>query len=238
MAKEIPNLAVEVKNRLDVDPQSAFAWIQSLGTPSEVGEIYNQAVRQLYWLEKGARGLARVGNAGISFCLTQAEKLENIDPKAANEFKTQAKIIAYNLAANSWPGWGDEGVVIAKSDTEAGFEAALLNLKLALELKKPADKIAVAYWLLSAMQLALGNYPDSLSFLDQSSVYSQNNQVGLAFNEGFRGLILLTSGARDEGARAFDSGLCKLKKFTGNEEAQSFCSQLVAARRIFVKNDI
>lgn len=233
-AKNIPNLALEVKNRLVNDPQQAFSWIQSLGTSSEVCDIYNQAVQDLYWLEKGSKSLIIVGKAGISYCLTESEKLASKDQQGSDNFKAQAKTISYNLASNSWPGWGDEGVSIARPEIEAGLESAKLNLKLAYELNKPADKIASAYWLLSALQLALQKYQDSLLSIDQSNNYAQQSkdETIIAYGTAFKGLILLASGNKNEGQQLFDSNILKLKNI-GSDDALSYVGQLDIAKKIF-----
>lgn len=235
-ANDIPNLAVEVKNRLEVSPQSAFSWIQSLGSPSEVCDVYNKAVKDLYWLEKGSKSLVLIGKSGTSYCLSESKKHENVHSQISDEFKAQAKTIAYNVAVNTWPGWGDEGVVISKSDTEAGLDAALMNLKLAFELKKPADKVAAAYWLLSALQLSLEKYQDSMSSIDLSNSFAMESKdhTVLHYGEGFKGLILLASGNLIDGTRLFESAVDKLKSL-GTEDATSYINQLTTAKKIFVK---
>ena len=233
--KEIPNLAVQVQEKLKMSRDQATSWIESLGTPTEVCDIYNQAVRDLYWLEKGAKSLVIIGQSGISYCLAEADKNEPLNQERALALRAQAKTIAYNLAANTWPGWGDEGVTIATADIKAGLQAAHLNLKLAFDLKKPADKIASAYWLLSALQLATGQFSESLVAISESDVYAQktSDKLALAYNEGFRGLILQVSGNHD-GQQVYDSGISSLKAFS-NDEANGLITQLETAKKIFVK---
>lgn len=235
VAEDTPNLAREVKLRLEVNSENAFSWIETQGTASEVCELYGQAVKDLYWLDKGAKSLVVIGSRGVSFCLEQAIKFVDSEPTMANGFKAQAKTIAYNVAANTWPGWGDEGVIISKSETEAGLEAAKLNLKLAEELKKPSDKIAAAYWLLSAMQLALDKFQESIASIDLSNIYASQagDKTVLAYNEGFKGLIFLASG-NITGTEPFDSGVRKLKEI-GSEDATFYVSQLATGKKIFVK---
>jgi len=235
-AKDIPSLATEVKTRLENNPATAFAWIEAQGTPSEVCDIYDQAVRDLYWLDKGAKNLVVVGKRGISFCLEQANLYVNSNTELADKFLGQAKTVAYNVAANSWPGWGDQGVIISASETEAGLEAAKLNLRLAIELKKPADKVAGAYWLLSALQLALQNFSESHSSIDQSNLYAAEagDKTILAYGEGFKGLIYLASGNQTEGTSIFESGIVSLRKI-GGDDANFYIGQLETSRKIFVK---
>lgn len=232
-AKDIPNLATEIKTRLESSPASAFAWMESLGTSSEVCDIYSQAVKDLYWLDKGAKSLVVVGGRGISFCLEQSAKSSS---ELAMAFKAQAKTIAYNVAANSWPGWGDAGVVITPSETAKGLEAARLNLSLAIELNKPADKIAGAFWLLSAMHLALEQHAEALIAIDQSNAYATEagDQTLIAYGKAFKGLILIASGSADEGSLLFNSGILTLKSI-GTEDAHFYASQLEVALKIFVK---
>ncbi len=235
-AKDIPNLALEVKTRLEVSPELAFVWLQSLGSTKEVCEIYDQAVRDLYWLEKGAKSLVLVGQSGINFCLSQAQKIEDTDEALAKDLKSQAKTIAYNVAANSWPGWGDDGVTISTQDIEAGLAAAKLNLSLAFVLSKPNDKISAAYWLLSAQQLASSAFQDAVASILQSDVYAKksSDNIQLAFNEGYRGLILLASGDKAVGQSAFDSGIGRLTALA-TEDAKGYIGQLETAKRFFVK---
>ncbi len=235
LAKDIPNLATEVKTRLDVDRISAFDWIEGQGTPSEVCDIYDQAVRDLYWLDKGAKNLVIVGNRGIAFCLEQAATAGSSE--LAIVFKGQAKTIAYNVAANSWPGWGDEGVVITPYEVALGLDAAKLNLSLALELNKPADKIAAAYWLVSAMHLACGQYNEGLIAIDKSNNYAamvKDNSTVIAYGEAFKGLILLNTGDQNAGSLLFNSGVSALNGI-GTDDAKSYIGQLETARKIFVK---
>ena len=235
-AKDIPNLAIEIKIRLEKNPETAFSWIEAQGSPTEVCDIYDKVVRDLYWLDKGAKNLVVVGNRGITFCLEQANQYVKTRPELENLFKSQAKTIAYNVAANSWPGWGDDGVSITTNETQIGLEAAKLNLSLAFELKKSDDKIAAAYWLLSAMQLALAKYMDGLNSIDLSNEYAvkAGDETVLAYNESFKGLILLALGRQNEGVLFFDTGISKLKSI-GTDDANSYISQLEVARKIFVQ---
>lgn len=235
-AKDISNLAEEVKKRLDVDQNSAREWINSQGTSEEVCELYDKAVRDLYWLEKSASGLVIIGRAGVDFCLQEAEKYHSTNPNLAEKFKAQAKTIAYNVAANSWPGWGDEGVTIASKDIEAGLQAAQLNLKLAFDLKKPDDKVAAAYWLLSALQLALGQFESGASSIDRSIDFAKKARDRLqeVFSVGFKGLILMASGDSRLGKPLFEKAVKDLKTI-GSDGSNGYAGQLETARLIFVR---
>lgn len=221
-AKDIPNLAEEVVNHLKQSEAAATTWINSLGNPNEVCEIYNKAVRDLYWLEKSAHSLVIIGRLGIDFCLQ-------------HNLKADAKTIAYNVAANAWPGWGDEGVVIDKNDTEAGYQASQLNLKLAIELNKPADKISAAHWLVSALELATGRYAEALTSINNSIKYAEeaNDKTVMAYNMGFKALILLATA--DAGAdKLFSTALNELNAIA-TDDAKGYVQQLETAKKIFIR---
>ena len=41
-----------------------------------------------------------------------------------SSLRLQGKKLAYNLAADTWPGWNEPGIVITTSDLDAGLDAA------------------------------------------------------------------------------------------------------------------
>ena len=233
-SKQIPNLAVEVKERLVNQPEDAFRWIESQGEALEACAVYDQAVRELYWLEKGAKSLIIVGQAGIEFCLSESGKLQAAEREKSTQLKAAAKTIAYNVAANSWPGWGDEGVAIDAEDIASGLKAAELNLQLAIELDKPKDKVAAAYWLLAAQQMASGLYDEALESLDRSDSFGEEGSEAVLYNKGFRGVIHMLKGQTEEGARTFEDSLEALSKFD-NDTAKWYVSHLKTVREIFLK---
>jgi len=81
--------------------------------------------------------MAAVGKAAVRYHLRQSE-LER-DVAAAVKLRTAAKRMAYNVAANCWPGWGDEGVVIEAAHIDVGLELAMLSLRLVEELAGPSS---------------------------------------------------------------------------------------------------
>ena len=146
------------------------------------------AVKKLYWADKGAKNLVLIGNAGINHLLNKANEVNNSDPTHATELKAWAKTIAYDVGANTWPGWNDEGVTISDTEMYAGLNAAKLNLKLGLELDKPKDKISIAHWLLGAHYLAAKNYDAAANSFTTS----------LEISKGLKDCLLYTSDAADE----------------------------------------
>jgi hypothetical protein len=57
---------------------------------------------------KDVAGMLALAEAGFARALADAAA----HPDRASELRRAAKALAYNAAANCWPGWGDEGIEI------------------------------------------------------------------------------------------------------------------------------
>ncbi len=93
-----------------------------------------------------------------------------------------------------------------------------------------------AYWLLSALQLALSQFKDGISSINQSIDYAKKAQDRLqeVFSEGFKGIIVMASGNLNMGQSLFDEAIKNLKAI-GSDDANGYIGQLETAKRIFVK---
>jgi len=96
------------------------------------------------------------GRAGVELGLAAADRLSAGDLDAAKGLKTAAKRLAYNVAANCWPGWGDEGVEITPEHIEQGLALADQSLKLVQTLELGDHQLGTGYWLVGALQFAAG----------------------------------------------------------------------------------
>ena len=83
---------------------------------------------------------------------------QNLDQ--ALDYKRAALRLTYNLAANTWPGWGDEEHPVSISDHQRrlGLEAAKLDVKLAAEAAPTVQRRSNSYWILGAHLIADGQY--------------------------------------------------------------------------------
>ena len=110
--------------------------------------------------------MAAIGKAAVRYHLKRSELARDV--AATVKLKTAAKTLAYNVAANCWPGWGDEGVVIEASHIDAGLELAILSLRLVEELALGPHQLGNAHWLVGALQLAAGRLDASLLSFGQA----------------------------------------------------------------------
>ena len=76
--------------------------------------------------------------------------------------KTKAKAIAYNAAANSWPGWGDEGSSSSHRTSRMDWiwRSGRLIVK---ELKLGHRQLGTSQWLVGALHLAAGRSDEAIA---------------------------------------------------------------------------
>jgi hypothetical protein len=118
--------------------------INQTGPPEAVAAAYHTALRDRYWKLHDLPGVIERGRAGILYCL-------------AHSLRSQAKAMAFDVGSFTWPGWEEAGIEPTVDDLSFGRQCAALNLKLAIELNKPPDKVASAHWLVGAHALTAGD---------------------------------------------------------------------------------
>mgnify|MGYP002624374795 CR=1 FL=1 len=151
------------------DTFAALALLETAGEPDVVALHYSQLLRELYFKEKDVPLMVMCGRAGIQYTLSQASQIADGDPAAAEKLRGIAKTIAYNLSVNCWPGWGDEGITVTATDLAAGYDAALLNLRLGRELNRNAEAMGNAHWAVGAHHLAAGRHAEAIAEFNKSA---------------------------------------------------------------------
>jgi hypothetical protein len=113
---------------------AACRLIETTGDPAAVAAAYNDFAQALYRRNKDVQRMIDVGRRGISYALDHAARhaagLATDSPATAAGLRESAKTIAFNVGANTWPGWGDEGVEISCDQRKAGLAAAMLSHRL------------------------------------------------------------------------------------------------------------
>lgn len=219
------------------DSFRALQEIHSQGEPLEVAGHHSQLVRDLYGRQKDVPLMVMIGRAGVQYCLSEAERRERDDVELANRLRGMAKTIAYNVSVNCWPAWEDEGISITASDLRAGFDLAKLNLRLAMELKRPADKVAHAYWLLGAHQLAAGEAQEAIeSFRAATAHYQEAGQPdGEQMAAGYAGIAKLTMmESADAGRQQLTAAVEALRRID-TDDARFYAQQLESVAKYFAR---
>jgi hypothetical protein len=227
-----------VKERLAKgDSYAAVEYIQRQGAPRRVAEIYSGLTRHFLRKEKDLAAFVRLSQAGIHYELTMAQQAT--DPKEIDALRSAAKTLAYDLAAETWPGWGEGALPSTKEQQAIGRDAAKLNLRLARALKKGAMRESLAHWMLGAHELAAGEHGRATaSFIKSMKKAEEAKEPGIALSaRGFVAVTLIVSGKDAAGRKELAEVKAALKKRAeaGDEDAAFYASQFDPALKAFTK---
>jgi hypothetical protein len=213
------------------DLASARHCLESESDSEEVSGYYAQLTKTLYTKNKDISGMLALGRAGIDYQLRQAERVAADDAALSVRLRIAAKTLAYNVAANCWPGWGDDGVVIEPADIEEGLQLAKLSLRLVQELALEQQRLGNAFWLVGALDLAAGRTEAAMTNFDQARACFLSGGPEVLLVDGYRA-IAQSATVGGEGADArLDEVVGQLQQ-NGSEKAKFFIGQLRTAARI------
>ena len=100
-------------------------------------------------------GYVLLMKALLQHTLKQAER----HPQQAKAYKAAAIPMTFNLAANTWVGWGlDEVGPVAAQHHRLGLAAARKNIELAADVGLGPERRRNGYWVLGAQLLASADY--------------------------------------------------------------------------------
>jgi hypothetical protein len=215
------------------DLASAQHCLESESDSEKVSGYYAHLTKTLYTKNKDILGMLALGRAGIDYQLRQAERVAAGDVALSVRLRTEAKTLAFNVAANCWPGWGDDGVVIEATHIEEGLQLAKLSLRLVQELALGQQRLGTAFWLVGALDLAASRTEAAMASFDRARAcfLSAGEQSEVLLADGYRA-IALSATADGEGADdRLDEVVGQLQQ-TGSEKAKFFIGQLRTAARI------
>lgn len=219
------------------DTFKAIEFVNSQGEPQMVAKKYSNLVKDLYWKEHAISDVVTIARAGIQYCLTTAHELAKYDSEGALQLKRMARVISYNLASFTWPGWDEKDIVISQSDLLAGLDAAKLNLRLVNELKEEPIRFSIAYWVLGAQYVAAGENDKAIDAFVSSMERAKeaNDKESELLALGYIGVIKIVQGEKKaEGQKQLDEAIEGLNKLN-TEDAKFFIDQLKTALKVFTK---
>ena len=146
----------------------AFANADALAAVTALDEL----MRDLYWKQKDLPAAVAIGRAAAQHALTSATAFASANADLAIGLRGMAKTFYYNLASFTWRGWGEEGIVITPSDEAIGLDAALANLRLAVELNKGDLPLSRARWMLGAQQISAKIYDDAAASFQKAAEHA------------------------------------------------------------------
>ena len=225
------------------DSFAATTHVESLGGPTDVAQAYANLTQQLYYKRKDVPLMLKVGTAGVRYCLHEGERTKDDNPELSAKLRGAAKMIAYNLAVNCWPAWEDEGIQLSPAEVAYGFDLAKLNLRLGQELERPADKLAAAWWLLGAHQLAAKERDNAIaSFEKAAGLYAEAEQTdGQWMSKGYAAIARHVStdsveptDSGEQGAADLKEAIDALRKLD-TDDSRFYADQLKAVDKFFTK---
>jgi hypothetical protein len=211
----------------DHDSFAAIEYLNRQADPLAVLNTYNELARHVYNEFKNVPLLIVFSCAGMQYGLLRAAV--EADSGTAAEIKGRVKGIAYNLAANTWAGWDDPGIVITASDSAIGLDAARANLRLGRELERGDLPMSRAHWMLGAQLIVARRYGDAQrAFADAARLATSAGEPAEALlANGFSALVDVLQGGDDAPLNALKAQLADL------EHGATFAGQIDSARRVF-----
>jgi hypothetical protein len=216
------------------DFQAAFLLVESGGDPVHISASYNDFAQALYNQRKDVTEMLAVARRGVSYSLEAAERVGSSDAGRAATLKENVKIIAYNAAANSWPGWGDEGVVIEPRHLVEGSDLADQAFRLVEELELGNKQLGNGQCLIGALHMAAGRgaAADAAFQRAQEANRAAGAQAPELMVEGYRALLRKRfPEIHPQGALDFEEVSRRLEQ-NGSKEALFFLQQLKTADQL------
>ncbi len=170
------------------DSRAAIEFLVNQEDQRLVVEVCDALMRHCYWDQKDLGGSLLFGRTGVQQALSLATDLDVDNRAAADSLRTSARVLLYNIASFSWPGWAEPGIEISATLAEEGLAASRSNLKLARDLEKDPLPISRAWWMLGAHLLTAREYWQAADAFEQATT--------LAFAAGKRDEELLSRAFR------------------------------------------
>lgn len=210
---------------------AAVAHLEATADPAAAAQGFSELARHVYNQRKDVALMIEIYQAGIEYALRTSLDVAEQDADLAFALSSAAKGLNYDLAANTWPGWDDEGIAITPEQQAVGHAAAHKNLELAEILEKGDLPLGRAHWLIGAHHLAAGEHAPALEAFARAADHTRRagEPAEAHLSEGYHALAegLLNGGTPPVRWEAILAELAKV------ENGDFFIRQLETARRVF-----
>jgi hypothetical protein len=222
------------------DLRAGLVRLASHSDPMEAAAAYAELAAFLYRTKKDVSGMLDCGRAGVEFLLAAAEKKSKAERAVAFRLEEKAKSLAFNVAANCWPGWDDEGIELNTEQIQAGLILAELSKELVRKLQPGSRREGTAHWLVGALQLALG--PDDLAadeFNRAKDAYDASGKpIESLMVSGYLAIVGERQPAKREDAVRKLAGIIEALENDNSDAAKFFVRQLHTAERVLNRQPI
>ncbi len=226
-------VAEAIKIYVEVDSFAAIIYLCEMGDPELTLNALTDAMKHKYWQEKDLVGALAFSRAGTRFGLQSALQYDQSNPELAYKLRSGAKSCAYDFASYVWTGWDEPGITITAADHAAGFDAARVNLRLAVELERGDLPTSRAHWMVGAYYLEDGAFDKAIESFEESMNYAKkaDAQADEMLNQGYILVARLLASPDDDNAQ---EEYKRLKaSFKTIENGEDFIQQLETALKVF-----
>jgi len=192
-----------------------------------------ELINDLYWKAKDVRAATWLGQLGLHYCLTHAS---GITSEEASGLRLAAKEMAFNIGSYAWPGWAEPGITITEPVLGIGRDASRLNLRLAMELNRPAKGKSNAHWLIGAYAIVDRQTADAVAHFEQAAAFSEeaNDPAAAMMNRTYACLARLAADATSADCAASLENALSVLQVSGLEDAKFYAGQIRTAHKVFV----
>ena len=208
------------------------AGFDSTADPIETLKTAAQTLEAAYWNDKDIAAVKRIAKLAIGWGLDKA-KIGG-DPDRAVAILGLVKAIAYNLGSFLWQGWDEPGIALGDPEREAGEEAAALNLRLAVELRRDPLPTSRAYWWTGAYRLAARDFGSARAEFVRAAELAEgvNAVADGALNRAYDSL---TAMLEDETSASRKDYECAMKDLALVADGADLVAQVRIAEKVFTR---
>ena len=231
-------IAEAVKLAFDRNVEAAAQKLESAGDPVQVALLYADAAQAIYNERKDVSKMLALGGKGVDYTMRKATELAVSEPDKSKKLKEIAKVMTFNLSANTWPGWDDPGVLITAEHIKEGLGFAETSKQLVEELRFGPDQVGNAYWMIGAQHLACGRAGEAHAALQRAkgAFAEAADNDSIAMIRGYCALAdKIDPAKRNEANTELHRVYAELDE-SGNESAQFYKGQLETADKVFAKS--
>jgi hypothetical protein len=196
---------------------------------------FHEMVRRS-WRAKNISAMILFGQAGMQFSLQASTRHSQNDRNVATQLRSQAKAMAYDVSANLWPGWDDEGITLGPMECSIGMQLAKTNLRLAKELERSGEPLGHAWWLLGAHELAARNFHAAEAAFAEAVKHYEGDYVLMCRGYSFLSAQLAEDVAKRTSAPTEFEKILKALRESDRSDAKFFAAQLETATKVFLRD--
>jgi hypothetical protein len=217
----------------EVDSFAAIIYLCELNDPEITLDALVGAMKHKYWQEKDLVGAQAFARAGTHFGLQSALLYDQSDPELAYKLRSGAKGCAYDFVSYAWTGWDEPGVTITSADHAAGFDAARVNLRLAVDLERGDLPTSRGHWMVGAYLLESGVYDQAIGSFEEGVNFARkaDARADEMLNQGY--ILISRQLASPEDNVARDEYESLKDSFQEIEHGESFIQQLDTSFKVF-----